>query len=78
MVPSRLLALGLDADFDALFLFEQVQGQVSGYRQIAVGVARSDPVPVLIEGHVQDPGKLFSIPHWSRIAFKSVAAAAAG
>ena len=55
MVPSSLLALGLDAHFDALFLFEQVQSQVSGYRQIAVDVARSDPVPVLIEGHVQDP-----------------------
>ena len=55
MVPSSLLALGLDADFDVLFLFEQVQGQVSGYRQIAVGVARPDPAPVLIESHVQDP-----------------------
>ena len=55
MVPSGLLALGLDADFDALVLFEQVQGQMSGYHRIAVGVARSDPVRGLIEGHVQDP-----------------------
>ena len=55
MVPSSLLALGLDADFDALVLLEQVQSRVSGYRQIAVGVAFPDPVWVLNEGHIQDP-----------------------
>ena len=66
MVPSSLLALGLDADSDALFLLEQVQGQMSGYRQIAVGVARPDPAPVLIEGHVQDPVQAVFDPPVSR------------